>query len=310
MIDKPLVSTVIPTYNRPSLVVKAVESALNQTHSNMEVIVVLDGPDDSTSEALGVIADARIRIITLPQHQGACGARNAGVQAANGEWIAFLDDDDEWLPRKIELQLRAGQRSVYKNPVVSCRMIARSPLGDHIWPRRFPDPGEPISEYLFYRKGVFSGEGGLGTPTLFAKRDLLLKHPFRHGLRQYQDTDWVFRVAREEGVGFEFEPSPLVVCAFEQSFPGITNSTDWHSPLSWIEDVRQSITPKAYASFILLNIAGLAARKATTREYWKLLELAIRRGEPDPFHVLLFVGMRLIPHHVRRKLHHLFVRSR
>lgn len=305
-----LVTAVIPTYNRPSLVVRAVKTALTQTHTNMEVVVVLDGPEDSTSKALGAIADPRIQIVTLPQHQGACGARNAGVQTAKGEWIAFLDDDDEWLPLKIELQLRAAQRSVHKTPVISCRIIARGPFAEYTLPKRFPDPGEPISEYLFHRKGVFSGEGGLGTPTLFARRDLLLKHPFRHGLRQYQDADWVIRVAREEGVGFQFEPTPLVVCAFEQSFPGITNSTDWRSVLSWIEDVRPCITAKAYASFILLNIAGLAAGKATTREYWKLLELAIRHGEPDPFHVLLFVGMRLIPHHVRRKLHHLFGRTR
>ena len=109
MSHQPLVSAVIPTYNRPSLVLGAVKSALNQTHPNMEVIVVVDGPDNSTHRALGEIADPRIRIITLPQHQGACGARNAGVQAAKGEWVAFLDDDDEWLPAKTELQLSAAQ---------------------------------------------------------------------------------------------------------------------------------------------------------------------------------------------------------
>ena len=114
MSSEPLVSAVIPTCNRPNLVVRAVKTALSQTYPNMEVIVVVDGPDDSTSQALGAIADPRIQIITLPQRLGGSGARNAGVQAAKGEWIAFLDDDDEWMPSKIECQLDIARRSRYR----------------------------------------------------------------------------------------------------------------------------------------------------------------------------------------------------
>jgi glycosyltransferase involved in cell wall biosynthesis len=309
MSDEPLVSAVIPTHNRPALVVGAVKTALNQTYQNMEIIVVVDGPDDSTRKALGTIADPRIQIITLPQHQGACGARNAGVQAAKGEWIAFLDDDDEWLPRKIERQLSAARRSVHPIPIVSCRIIARTPTGDYAWPTRFPSPREPLSEYLFCRKGLFCGEALIGTQALFTRRELLLQHPFRHGLRKHQDSDWVIRAARQEGVGFEFEPNPLAIVLIDQALPSISNSDDWRSSLSWVEDVRQNITPKAYASFILLNVAAQAAHVTRTREYWNLLELAIRRGEPDPFHVLLYIGMRFIPRHVRRELRSLFGRT-
>ena len=138
MSDQPLVSAVIPTHNRPELVVRAAKTALNQTHPNMEVVVVVDGPDDSTSKALSAIPDSRLRVVTLPSSQGGSGARNAGVRAAKGEWIAFLDDDDEWLPRKIELQLAAARRSTHHIPVVSCRIIARTPLADYVWPRRLP----------------------------------------------------------------------------------------------------------------------------------------------------------------------------
>ncbi len=309
MSHQPLVSAVIPTYNRPILVLGAVKSALNQTHPNMEVIVVVDGPDNSTHRALGAIADPRIRIITLPQHQGACGARNAGVQAAKGEWVAFLDDDDEWLPAKTELQLAAARRSVHPTPVVSCRIIARMPHGDYVWPRRFPAPEEPISEYLFRRKTLSCGEAIMGTQTLFAKRELLLQNPFRPGLRKHQDSDWIIRVASQEGVGFEFEPTPLAVVLVNQTFPSITNSVDWRSSWSWIEDVREQITPKAYASFILLHVARQAAPVTGTREYWKLLGRAFRRGEPDFFHLLLFVGWRFVPREARRELHSLWENS-
>ena len=157
-----LVTAVIPTYNRPSLVVRAVKTALTQTHTNMEVVVVLDGPEDSTSKALGAIADPRIQIVTLPQHQGACGARNAGVQTAKGEWIAFLDDDDEWLPLKIELQLRAAQRSVHKTPVISCRIIARGPFAEYTLPKRFPDPENPSASTCSIERVCSAGRGGWG----------------------------------------------------------------------------------------------------------------------------------------------------
>src|ERR1017187_7240836 len=171
MSSEPLVSAVIPTCNRPNLVVRAVKTALSQTYPNMEVIVVVDGPDDSTSQALGAIADPRIQIITLPQRLGGSGARNAGVQAAKGEWIAFLDDDDEWMPSKIECQLDIARRSRYRIPVVSCQIIARTPRKGYVWPRRFPQPQEHISDYLFSRKSLFQGEGLIATPTIFTKRD-------------------------------------------------------------------------------------------------------------------------------------------
>ena len=310
MANAPLVTAIIPTYKRPNQVIRAVKSALNQTHRDMEVVVVVDGPDDSTSTALGAIADPRIQIVILPQHQGACGARNAGIQAASGEWVAFLDDDDEWLPRKIELQLSRALRSAHCIPVVSCRFIARTLLADYAWPLRFPSEGEPISEYLFCRKGLFCGEALIGTPMLFTKRELLLQLPFRQGLRKHQDSDWVIRAACHEGVGFEFEPDPLAICLVDQTLPGISNSDDWRSSLAWIEDVREYITPKAYASFILLHVAPQAAQVTKALEYWKLLELAIRRGEPDAFHVVLYVGMKYIPRHVRRKLRSLFGRRK
>ena len=149
----------------------------------------------------------------------------------------------------------------------------------------------------------------MGTQTLVTKRELLLQHPFRQGLRKHQDSDWVIRVAGLEGVGFEFEPNPLAVVLVNQTFPSITNSVDWRSSLSWIEDVREQITPKAYASFILLHVARQAAPVAKTREYGRLLELAFRRGEPDFFHILLYVGMRLVPRQARRELRCLFEKS-
>ncbi len=97
---KPIISTVIPTRYRPLLVERAVKSVLAQTFQEIEVIVMIDGSDASTRAALAKIDDPRLKCVELQISGGAAAARNAGVSQAVGEWIAFLDDDDEWLPQK------------------------------------------------------------------------------------------------------------------------------------------------------------------------------------------------------------------
>jgi len=109
---KPLVSIIIPSYNRPAAFVRrAVESARNQTYENIEIVVVDDNPPGSPARAAlaGVLAeyagDPRVRSVVNPVNLGGSGARNEGVKAARGEYLAFLDDDDEFRPEKTEKQM-------------------------------------------------------------------------------------------------------------------------------------------------------------------------------------------------------------
>ena len=116
--SKPTVSVVIPTRNRPDLVVRAVRSALEQTFGDLEVVVIMDGPDAATKAALAKIHDIRLRSLELPLSLGGAAARNAGVRAATGEWIAFLDDDDEWLAGKLARQLEVAHESEAPEPII------------------------------------------------------------------------------------------------------------------------------------------------------------------------------------------------
>jgi FkbM family methyltransferase len=103
LVSDALVSIIIPTYNRAAMVVDAVESALAQTHREVEIIVVDDGSTDDTQERLERFGD---RIVRLHQtNQGVSAARNAALRRATGEFIAFLDSDDLWHHRKLEIQL-------------------------------------------------------------------------------------------------------------------------------------------------------------------------------------------------------------
>ena len=118
----PLVSVIVPTYNRCELVIRAVESVLVQSYSNIECIVIDDHSTDGTADRLLDIApsDDRLRIIQHITNRHVSAARNTGLNAAEGEFIAFLDDDDTWLPDKIEKQVRLLASSSPQVGLVYC----------------------------------------------------------------------------------------------------------------------------------------------------------------------------------------------
>lgn len=103
--SKPLVSAVITTHNRIDFLKRAVKSVLNQSYDNIECIVVDDASDDGTKEWLDTLADSNIKVVNLNKSFGGNHARNIGIKISRGCYIAFLDDDDFWLPSKIEIQM-------------------------------------------------------------------------------------------------------------------------------------------------------------------------------------------------------------
>jgi len=114
-----LVSVVIPTHNRAGKVLNAVNSVLNQTHTNLEVIIIADGCTDATIEVLKSLSDSRIKHVIETPGVGGGAARNFGLTRATGDYVAFLDDDDEWMPQKTTVQLSLLQK--YPNTkLVSC----------------------------------------------------------------------------------------------------------------------------------------------------------------------------------------------
>ncbi len=107
----PIVSVIIPTYNRSNLLDRAIRSVLAQSFTDFELIVVDDASTDDTQSLVGAVNYSRIKIIRHERNKGAPAARNTGIKVSQGEYIGFLDDDDEWLPKKLEKQLEAFQSS-------------------------------------------------------------------------------------------------------------------------------------------------------------------------------------------------------
>jgi glycosyltransferase involved in cell wall biosynthesis len=270
----------------------------------IEVIVVVDGPDPETLQALASIDDSRVRVIALSTGVGASGARNAGIGEAHARWIALLDDDDEWFPRKLETQWQTAQQCSVPHPIVSCRLLARSPEGDLVWPRRTPAPGEPIGEYLFCQHGLRGGEGVILTPTILTTRDLLLRIPFGQNLPRHNDTDWLLRAVAVADVKVVFVPDlePLGIWHMDTDRPRISNTADWRYSLDWANRNRELMTPRAYASFVLIWASSTAARGNCWRAFWKLPWEALAHGKPRVIDLLAHLIIWLVPIRMRSRL--------
>jgi glycosyltransferase involved in cell wall biosynthesis len=106
----PHLTVVIPTHNRSALLAQTLRSALNQRAVDLQVVVVDDGSSDDTPDVVARLQDRRVTLIRNERPQGVSAARNCGIAAASGEWIAFLDDDDLWAPDKLMSQLVAARR--------------------------------------------------------------------------------------------------------------------------------------------------------------------------------------------------------
>jgi FkbM family methyltransferase len=192
----PLVSVVLPTRDRIALLPTAVESVLAQTHGNWELIVVDDGSSDGTAEALRArFPDPRIRIITTAG-LGVSGARNAGLAAAAGDFVAYLDSDNFWMPDYLELMLaefaRSGAACVYA--VLKVREDDPSGGAPRVWYRATP---------FDYERLRFSNYIDLN---IFMHRADLVRRlgGFDPELRRAVDWDLILRYVRAEPVSFAY----------------------------------------------------------------------------------------------------------
>jgi glycosyltransferase involved in cell wall biosynthesis len=195
------ISVVMPLYNKAASVGAAIESVLSQTRGDFELFVVDDGSTDGSAAAARAFVDPRLRLIEQ-KNSGVSAARNAGVAAASGDWIAFLDADDRWEPRFLELLSRAAEEepravAAFSNMRVEengrSRLVLESAKGSIL-----------IEDYAAW----FTSHRGNGlhpSSSLVKKSALLASGSFPEGVRSGEDTDTWFRLGWEGPVVYEGE---------------------------------------------------------------------------------------------------------
>ena len=208
-----LVSVIIPTHNRSLLLQRAIYSVLNQTYWELECIVVDDGSNDETQEVINSFEDNRLKYFQYEEKKGASAARNIGIRNAQGELIAFLDDDDEWLSTKLEKQVPHLQGLPEKFGLVYC------------WMDYYDANNKLIHEYHPVLKGyvfpqVLDAQRLGGCPTLLVRRKVIDEvGGFDELLPRGNDGDFIRRICREYEVDFVSEV--LVKVHTDHGYPQI-----------------------------------------------------------------------------------------
>lgn len=200
-INNPLISVVIPTHNRKDLLPRAVQSVLNQTYQNIEIIIVSDGSTDGTDELMESLqqADRRITYISYKPGKGGNYARNTGIKASKGEYVAFLDDDDEWHNDKLQRQL-----DIIKNDssigLVCCAINSVQEGVDYV--TKYIPPAEYDSSKMILLKNCIGS-----TTTVMVKKDIFVESGlFDEQLGALQDYDLWTRICQHTHVGVVKEP--------------------------------------------------------------------------------------------------------
>ncbi len=192
----PLVSVIIPTYQRKDLVKRAVSSALSQTYRDVEVIVVDDGSTDGTKEELK--KDRSVRFIA-GRCLGASAARNDGAQEARGEFLAFLDSDDEWEKDKIELQLEAMRKEAADVSLSGAKVM-----------RDGKELAVSNRRGWLSQKDIFKVRRPISASTLMVSKVLFDKVMFDEYLWSANDLDFLLRAKRTARVLSLEESSVLI----------------------------------------------------------------------------------------------------
>lgn len=205
MIKNPRVSVIIPTFNRAHLIGKAIKSVLNQTYKDFEIIVVDDGSTDNTEEIVKSFTDFKIHYICHKHNRGASTARNTAIKASRGEYFAFLDSDDEWLPEKLDKQMKIFESESSEVGVVY--------TGDYYVDEKDKEIKKvhiPRKEGYIYEE-LLAGNY-VGTPSaLLVKKECFTKVGlFDEDLSGSEDYDMWFRIAKY--YKFRYVKDLLVVC--------------------------------------------------------------------------------------------------
>lgn len=214
----PKISVVIPTYNRPNLLSRAIKSVLDQTYTDYECIVVDDASPADSLSVVDDFDDGRIQYLEHETNQGASAARNTGIANSKGEYIAFLDDDDEWISTKLEKQVDLFSQLDSEYGLVYCWMDYRENSDGNVIKKYRPTH----QGYIFPQ--MLDGQVIGSSSTLLVRKKIAEQTLFDESLPRGNDGDFIRRICRNHKV--EYVPETLVNYYVDHGEERITNESE------------------------------------------------------------------------------------
>ena len=280
----PLVSVVIPAYNRSATLGAAIGSVFDQSIQDFEIIVIDDGSSDDPESVIRELSDDRIRYVRQ-ENSGANVARNHGISLAKGKFVALLDSDDRFLPHHLETAInRLGD----EDGVYFARVIADRGQGQtFLKPPRGPRPNEPLSEYLCCDTG-FVQTSTLVLPTHIAKTVRYLDW-----LPYGQDVDYALRLANA-GLPFHFNSDPAAIWDDVQTGKRISSVSRGAVRDRWANEHRELLPARAYTGFRGWRSAKAYSESGETLKGLGLFaKAAVKRAYPSKHAARIFLQVLL-----------------
>ena len=272
-------SIVIPCFNRPLLLHRALMSCVAQSYSNFEVVVIDDGSTDDIKGVVEEIEDRRIRYFRQ-KNSGGCVARNFGISVSKGEWIALLDADDYFVHNKLE---------VLKREIAQCEAdmyFSRAAIDRGIG-SKVNTPGQQWDGKQHLTEFMFKWYQVIPTSTFVIRRQLASRIRFQESLKIGQDIDYIIRLFGS-GVSMRMIPDVLVVYDDAGGSERVSRGVHGDSLNSWLTQNRCYFSEQGYYSYRASYLSKINARRMKCATFVDLvngykrggmsLMLVIRRG--------------------------------
>lgn len=280
-VKNPTVTVIIPTYNRALLLGRAIQSVLNQTYQDFELIVVDDASSDNTEEVVRSFADPRIHYLRHEKNRGAAVARNTGIEASQGGYMAFLDSDDEWLADKLEKQMKVFEDVSSMVGVVYTDMWRIGQNGvRRYWHSSRITPEDGI---IYYDQLINDRLTGIGIQSAVIRRECFAKvGMFDEALPRLIDKDLFIRLSKQ----FYFSHIAEALVNYHETEKRISSDDNL------LIEAQRLILEKYY-----FDIAK--SRKSLARHQYVIGNLLCQNGEIDQGRDHLLEALRLCPLSIR-----------
>ena len=294
----PFFSVVIPLYNRADIVGDTIRSVQAQDWQDFEIVVIDDGSRDDPASVIDAIGDPRVRYIRQ-DNAGGGAARNHGIKAARGRYIAFLDSDDLFLPGKLSIMAQALKDDDGRTVLYSRMKVDRGVDRYWIRPDRGIRDGEDVGEYLFCANQFMQ------TSTMVVPSDMARKVLFDPALKKGQDLDFCVRL-QGAGARFKMIDEPLTVWLDATEDGRTSYVRGYETSLDWLDRCGHMLTDRARRGY---RATVLAYHMAPVRPVAALRDLVIGMfaGGVPPRVVARQILRSYLPKPLYRSLVNLFV---
>ncbi|MCP4179640.1 MAG: glycosyltransferase family 2 protein [bacterium] len=258
------ISIIIPCFNSSTTIKRTINSVLSQTINDYEILIIDDCSNDwmKTFEIISSFESPKIKIFKHFVNKNGAVARNTGIKNAKGEYITFLDSDDEWIKDHLANSIKKINSEKYDLVYSRC-LVKTSNFPDLIIPKNKFYDNENIGEYLF------RNDGFIQTSSIFAKSKPVREIQFNPNLIRHQDYDFLLRL-EDAGGKITMSNHIGVIVHWENSDADEKGGT-WQYSLNWVLEYKQYLTEQAFSCFIFKNIIIRLLQKNQKAEALKIL---------------------------------------